>query len=623
MAYEHLFHDDAGTPVSPEADGWAGWVGATRVRNYCEGNPVLDWLDRHGAAAGFVRDDLLPGYDARTDFAEFLFEKGHAFEAAVIAYLRTRAAVVDVPADEAGARSLARVHATWQAMLEGAEMIYQGVLRNPQDRTYGAPDLLVRSDVLERLFPGTLDTKNVSVPAPALGRPWHYRVVDIKFTTLHLEKSGHIRSDRAELMAQVYLYNCALGRLQGYLPPAAHLLGRGWEQGVENGEPRRGDSCIERLARVDMAYSAPKGSFALATLVSSALAWLRDLEDDGANWSVLPVPSRPDLRPNATGEAGRWSRAIKQIARETGEITLAWQAGPGKRDAALAAGVSRWDDPLCTAELLGITGECLGPMVDRVLDVNRARDGRIVVPEVIRAEADTWAEPGRLEFFVDFETVSNLDDDFSRIPLQNGAPRIFMIGCGHVEAGEWRFACFTADDLGADAEARAIEAWLAHMAEVRERLAPGGEDPLVFHWSPAETSALSNAYNSARDRHRPHSDNWREPRWFDFLNRVMKAKHDHVVVRGAMGFGLKAVAGALYEHGLVATGWGESITDGMGAMTAAWRCNVEAAALGVPMISLPLLQEVASYNEVDCKVMWETISALRARAARPLAVVPV
>jgi hypothetical protein len=616
MAYEHLFHDDAGAVVSPEADGWAGWVGATRIRNYCEWNPILDWLDRFGAAAGFVRDGLLPGYDPHTDFAEFLFEKGHAFEAAVMRLLRTLAAVVDIPEDEARARSLARANATWQAMLNGAEVIYQGVLRNPQDRTYGAPDLLVRSDVLERLFPGTLDPKDISVAAPALARPWHYRVVDIKFTTLHLDRTGHIASGRAELMAQVYLYNRALGRLQGYQPSAAFLLGRGWEQGTD-----RVDSCMDRLARVDMAYTSPRGAYSLGTVVAGALKWLRDLEREGATWSVLPTPSVPELRPNATGDAGRWSRAIKQIARQAGEITLAWQAGPPKRDAAIAAGVLRWDDPRCTAETLGITGECIAPMVDRVLNVNRASEGPVMLPEVIRAEAETWAEPGRLEFFVDFETVSNLDDDFSRVPLQNGSPRIFMIGCGHVEDGDWRFSCFTAENLSAGAEARAIEAWLAHMAEVRSRLAPGDESPLVFHWSPAETSALSNAYNSARERHRPHSDDWREPRWFDFLNRVMKAKHDHVVVRGAMGFGLKAVASALYQHGLVATRWGESITDGMGAMTAAWRCNTEAATLGVPMSALPLMQEVARYNEVDCKVMWETISALRQRAARPLVAV--
>ena len=41
-------------------------------------------------------------------------------------------------------------------MCSGAEAIAQGVLWNPQNQTYGAPDLLIRSDVLRRLFPDAL-----------------------------------------------------------------------------------------------------------------------------------------------------------------------------------------------------------------------------------------------------------------------------------------------------------------------------------------------------------------------------------------------------------------------------------------------------------------------------------
>ena len=42
------------------------------------------------------------------------------------------------------------------AMQNGEPVIYQGVLRDAESRTYGAPDLLVRSDELQRLFPGVL-----------------------------------------------------------------------------------------------------------------------------------------------------------------------------------------------------------------------------------------------------------------------------------------------------------------------------------------------------------------------------------------------------------------------------------------------------------------------------------
>ena len=66
--------------------------------------------------------------------------------------------------------------------------------------------------------------------------------------------------------------------------------------------------------------------------------------------------------------------------------------------------------------------------------------------------------------YVDFETVSDLADDFSRIPERGGQPLIFMIGCGHIEDGDWIFASFTADSLAEPAEARIIDEWLNHDA---------------------------------------------------------------------------------------------------------------------------------------------------------------
>ena len=43
----------------------------------------------------------------------------------------------------------------------------------------------------------------------------------------------------------------------------------------------------------------------------------------------------------------------------------------------------------------------------------------------------------------------------------------------------------------------------------------------------------------------------------------------------------------------------------------AWRCDEEAKEQGVPMSQLPLMHEVARYNEVDCKVMMEIVRYLR------------
>ena len=218
------------------------------------------------------------------------------------------------------------------------------------------------------------------------------------------------------------------------------------------------------------------------------------------------------------------------------------------------------------------------------------------------------AAPG-VEFYVDFEYCSDLNDDFSKLPEKGGQPLIFMVGCGHVENGEWRFKSLVANDLSETEEIRIIQEWVDHMSAVRDRLDLASGKPRIFHWAHAEPTTLQNAHNSAWNRHNQPAD-WPDLDWYDFLQKVMR--QEPVVVRGALGFGLKAVANAMHSQGLIETDWADSPVDGLGAMVGAWRCDEEARRRGVPMTSLPLMNEIARYNEVDCKVMMEIIRYLRA-----------
>jgi hypothetical protein len=74
----------------------------------------------------------------------------------------------------------------------------------------------------------------------------------------------------------------------------------------------------------------------------------------------------------------------------------------------------------------------------------------------------------------------------------------------------------------------------------------------------------------------------------------------------------KAFAKALHHHGLIETLWSDGPTDGLGAMVGAWWCEDESHRLGVALGQLQLMHDIAQYNEVDCRVMMETIRYLRA-----------
>ena len=553
MRFDALTHNDAGENVVPKSSkDWDAWVSATKLRGHLLGNTLGDWLDSYGKDRGFVADEFRKGYNRRLDLFVFVAEKGIAFEEAVAKHLACQSDLIRICESRGDTRNLDKARETLEALMDGCKIVHQGVLWNPETRTYGTPDFLFRSDVFERLFPDHLDPDEAKAPAPALGRPWHYLVVDAKFTKLHLgrglKKLLAQGSSTPAYKGQLFVYNAALGRLQGYTPPQAFLLGRGYVHEYTRKKQKftcSGDIATERLGAVPMDDKLRKKA-------AAAAEWIRRLRRDGGDWCPLPKPTVPELG-TSSDASGPWSEEIKEIVRK--------QRQP--------------------------TGE----------DTTRP----LLTPTTITASQEHWREKPTLEFFVDFEDVHDLDDDFSTFPKSGGQAMIFMIGCGHMDKGKWRFRCFIAKRLNAASEAGIVKDWLAHMDKTSRRF--GVRNPQVFHWSNAE----AKRYEAARRRHPDRL--WRACNWFDLLERVLRPAS--VEVRGADGLGLKEVAKTLHDHGCITTSWGNSKVDGRGAMVGAWRCDGEAAEREISLAETALMKEIEDYNEVDCHVMQEILYYLR------------
>ena len=634
MGIEALTRKDDGTTVTiPESHhDWQKWVSAGRTRNWMLGDPLIDWLRLYGKDRDYIPKQELDSYVEELDFLKFIFERGQEFETGILRLLEQKYEVATIARDYREIASLSKAEETLAVMQRGVPVIYQGVLWDAQNLNYGSPDFLVLSDILHELFPNAISEVEASIAAPDLGDGgWHYRVVDTKFATLHFNAAGtqlDNNGSRPAYKAQLYIYNRMLGRLQGYLPPESYLLGRGWQQGTGRDAPRSA-SALERLGPVPQDGSVAN-RVPIADEVERAAAWIRRLRAEGRQWQLLPTPSVPELYPNMSGsddgetmmdigpgewEPGdgsdesdeHWVGVKRWLADELKELTRLWQVGVGRRKQAHETGVYRWDDPLVTPGLVGVSGPRTKPTLQQILEVNTS-DGPLVLPHRIEKTREEWHTTLGVEFFVDFEFCSDLNDDFSRLPEKGGQPLIFMIGCGHVENDQWQFWAFTTDRLTEDEEIRIIREWVDHMRTVQTRLDPDNPQPRIFHWSNAEVTQLERAYNSARDRHGNRAD-WPELGWYDFLAKVMR--YEPVTVRCALGFGLKEVGKAMRRHKLIETDWADSPVDGLGAMVGAWRCDAEAREKGISMVELPLMQEIAAYNEVDCRVMMEIISYLR------------
>jgi hypothetical protein len=330
-----------------------------------------------------------------------------------------------------------------------------------------------------------------------------------------------------------------------------------------------------------------------------------------------------ELRPNMKNKLDApWHQAKKQLAQQQGELTQLWQVGVELRNRALAGAVpdgqgGAWpaltgvNDPRLSAARLGITSPTVLSTLDRSLALERSTDA-VTAPAAVTINADEWLRPARLELFIDFETVNDLDDDFSALPNRGGQPLIFMIGVGRfLHDGAWSFQCFVADRLTVAAEAQMLDRFFQHLQQLKQAAGVGDDDTVAFHWSPAEESMLDSSWASARSRH-PHLQ-WPQVPWYDFLNRVVKK--EPFVVKGASGFGLKAIGKALHAHGLIATSWTDGPTDGMGAMVLAWQAERLAKNKpGARLLDVPAMAEVVTYNEVDCRVMAEVIQFVRQTA---------
>ncbi|HUG05903.1 MAG TPA: hypothetical protein VMQ78_05150, partial [Candidatus Limnocylindria bacterium] len=511
---------DDGLPCDPRTDlDWLDWVAAGETRNWCRNDLLLDWLDEYPTIHGFARDDQLPGYDETFDLGRFLMRQGRAFEKAVLADLAQRWQLVRITHRPDEARAISAAIATQEAMQAGVPIIAAGVLRDPQLRMFGVVDLLVRSDVLGQLCPAALVGDPLELAAIGLSHGRHYRVVDVKFRTLDILKAGGLSTSPSDLdtLAQAWVYNEALGRMQGYTPPASYVAGRAWKQGDE-----RGDRCWERIARVPHDTVLRGRGTDLRDAVQQAAAWIRRVRTEGAEWRVLPLPSVPELWPNMKADQDApWHDAKTKIGAALADLTLLPRVNATHRTRAHESGVTRWDDPRLSSALLGISSEKEASIVDAVLAVNRP-GGEAVWPQRMVTSTQVWRERAIVEAFVDFEFLQDLNDDFAAFPRKGGQSVIFQIGCGTYQGGVWKFDQFTVDELSLGAEAKMIDAWLAHLRTVAARAGSDVGSARLVHWSPAETSNFERAYDNARARH-PDRD-WPLLAWFDLLHEVVQAE---------------------------------------------------------------------------------------------------
>jgi len=596
-------------PMDANMKNWDEWVSATAIRNFLLNDPLLDWLDTYGKGSNRLKtgnmlfDQRISEYedDAKdvSVFNNYLQAQGLRFEDEVVAYLYNKYPknIITI-ANPYQAKQADKVQETLDAMQEGIGIIYQAVLHNDSNKTYGIADLLIRSDFVNRMFSHPVLDSNTQHIGCKLNAKWHYIVIDIKHITLGLRADGTHLLNQGSVVAykgQVCIYNDALAEIQGYKPKKAFLLGRKWTYTMK-GTIYAGNGWFDRLGEIDFETIDND----IASRTAAAIEWIKLVRNEGARWSIDP-PSRAELYPNMCNDSDApWHSTKKEIAKKIGEITQVYYAGINNRNAALAKGITSWRDERCTAAALGHKGPKLAPIIDAILDINRSTD------KIRYGDRNIKLPDSKVRFYIDFETINDVVEDIKAdSPTTTTQSYIFMIGIGWKVRGkpEWNYRCLTANTIDSANEKEIFLSMHDNMLEILETN-DAFEDCTVFHWSHAEKTFYDHTAEKYLDDLGQYSGylNWE---WYDLCKLFTNTP---ITVRGALTFSLKDIAPAMYRHGFIQTNWPlDGILDGLNAMIKAAECSEDAKKKGISMTELPVMKRIIEYNEVDCKVMMEIV----------------
>ena len=350
-------------------------------------------LDAWGAELNIKPDHLLETYDKRADVSVLVREKTVEMEAHLRRWLEDRVDVYD-----SSGKTPQQVREIMKRD-DPPPVLWRPLLESAAREWRGTPTLLARADVLSDIIeePPLMDPDTWSIRAPPhcpvhrtvcvqkdeawlctrrqcpyvvstsewTLRQWprgaHYRVVHLHYGSLDLLKDGRTLSRGAALAkvrTRALALNAMLGEMQGFRPPTAYVAGRCYRSSAWKAAGPQLD-CTGRLAEV---FHHEDDDCTL----DAAAAAVREIHA----WSIDKVRSYLNAKTRAKSCAlgCPWQGAAQQL-----------HAAPPVPAAAVPA--------------------ALPP----------------------HAAFTAWRAAPPVEFVVDFETVSNLDDDFY-FPRMGGTP---------------------------------------------------------------------------------------------------------------------------------------------------------------------------------------------------------
>lgn len=660
-----------------------GWVSATKIKYYLLNDTCIDWLNLyHNKINPCMKVDGSILKEA--EHIELLFEGGNRFEEHIYKELESMiGSDFKIVFDNNKINSFLKDRCIDGILREGygdvkkymdmgIPIIAQAPLINDNNKTYGIADLIVRTDYLEVLFNIFEPDNEIYISAPNLKyKKYHYRVIDIKWTTLLLCTDGKTLRNQDLFPAykgQLALYSAALEQLQGYIPNYAYIMGKSWKicksDVGTNEHLYKGYSSFDRLGIIN--YTGRDEQY--VELTKKAIQWVQRVSTEGKEWNYDDdKPSVIEMYPNMKKNINPAYDKIKtQLADRYGELSLCWNLSNNARNIGHRNGITDIRSDECTLEKLEIKPEGRGNIIEKIININRYSQTKdIIRPKYIKNNMKNWKEYNKLDIYIDFETINynlytnpdtmNIDNSY------NDTDVAFMIGIGYeyidkIDTGKiissllidkskcntrislknnWEYVCFYLTDFKVRNEMelfRLLFQFVILREDIYNKLNNSNIKTRLFHWTNAEL----NIYNKAIDRiqNGEYTEHYlsnkniicdRNNKKFVY-NEMLKLisqfdsnivwvdmcdifQKEPIVIKGSFRFKLKHIGNAFYDNGLINTKWNnDNMSDGFKAMIKAIELYREN---DIMTSSNRYFKQIINYNEVDCKIIWEIVRYLR------------
>jgi len=557
------------------------FISASSIKNYMNKDPIIDFLSYWHINELNQKPDRNRIYNnsEKSEFLNHLFDNGIKFENDIYEKIKENHDIIQV-FKNINDLNIENYELTKKYISEGINIIYQGVLYNIDNNTYGVADLLVRSDYINILVPNT-----INVEEEKINNKYYYFAIDIKNSTIELNKDGIYVLNSKNLpfyKVQLLIYTEALSNILGVKITKAFILGRKYHWGQINYETNN----FLKLGLIDYKNI----DFKYYDYLNDSINWIKKLRTNGDKWKLLPKPSVEELYPNMKNTYDLNYRKIKkELSENIGELTQIWNVGVKFRKFAHKNGIYSWKNNKCNSKTLGFNNNSsIGFIVDKIIKINRSNKN--IEPKKISYNINNWkiCPSDTLEFYIDYETL-----------IYNEKSFIFMIGIGYEDNG-WKFKNFHLKQLSNENMNIMIHEFWDFVKQILKQ--KHKNESRFIHWTKAEPSQYYKCVNKLLYPYK------------NFIDLFDVFKKEPIVIKGAFSFSLKDIAKAMYNNKMISSCWScvgkTSINCENGQDALIWGLKLYEQNNIITDDNI-ILKSIRDYNEIDCKVMFEIITYLR------------